>query len=140
MTIRTPKDLFLQTLRNELSAEREIIKALAKIESKAIDPKLKQALLSHRNEIEGHIISIEQIFTSLGNITSFPSCKGAVSLTERIENRIDEIGERETIEAALTSLALAVKHYEIEKDARSKIQRQQEHRGFGHENLYVVRN
>lgn len=139
MTSGSQEDLFFQTLKGELYAEREILKDLLKMENRATDPKLKQALLSHRNETENHILQLEEIFASLGSFANVPSCNGEDGLAEKTKDQIDEIGEPEVIGAALTSLALAVEHYEIERDARSKEQRQQNHGGPHHGSLHVVR-
>ncbi len=140
MTTGAQEDLCFQTLKDELHAEREILKTLLQMEGKVTNPKLKQALLLHRSEIEGHILRLAEIFARLGEATRVQSCNGTLSPDRKAEFLMGEISEPETIDVVLTSLALAVEHYEIEKDTRSKLQHQQGHAGSAHRNLRIVRS
>lgn len=113
MTIQTLDDLFVHTLKDVLYAERQILKTLPKMERKATDPKLKAALSSHRDETEDHVARLEQVFEILGKPARGAKCDAMVGLVEEAENLMAEINDKETMDAALISLAQAVEHYEI---------------------------
>jgi len=113
MTIETLDDLFLHTLKDVLYAERKILKALPKMERKATDPKLKKALSSHKDETEDHVTRLEDVFEILGKPARGAKCDAMVGLIEEAEGLMAEIDDKETMDAALISLAQAVEHYEI---------------------------
>ncbi len=113
MTIETLDDLFLHTLKDVLYAERKILKSLPKMERKATDPKLKEALSSHRDETEDQVVRLEEVFDILGKAARGAKCDAMVGLVEEAEGMMAEIEDAETMDAALISLAQAVEHYEI---------------------------
>jgi len=110
---RKLKDLFLHTLNDVLYAERQILKALPKMERKATDPKLKAALSSHKDETEDHVARLEEVFELLDKPARGAKCDAMVGLVEEAESLMAEIDDKETMDAALISLAQAVEHYEI---------------------------
>ena len=113
MSIETLDDLFLHTLKDVLYAERKILKALPKMARKATDPALKAALSSHHDETETHILRLEEVFDGLGKAARGAKCDAMVGLIEEAEGLMSEIGDTETMDAAIISLAQAVEHYEI---------------------------
>lgn len=113
MTIETLDDLFFQTLRDVLYAERKILKALPKMERKATDPDLRSALASHRDETEAQIVRLEEVFEILGKPARGARCDAMVGLIEEAEGLMADISDAETMDAALISLAQTVEHYEI---------------------------
>ena len=113
MTIEILDDLFLHTLKDVLYAERKILKALPKMEHKATAPKLKQALSSHRDETEDHILRLEDVFDGLGKPARGAKCDAMVGLVEEAEGLMSDIEDPDTMDAAIISLAQAVEHYEI---------------------------
>ncbi len=113
MTIETLDDLFLHTLKDVLYAERKVLKALPAMERKATDPKLKEALSSHRDETEDHVVRLEEVFEILGKPARGAKCDAVVGLVEEAEGLMADIADAETMDAALISLAQAVEHYEI---------------------------
>jgi ferritin-like metal-binding protein YciE len=115
MTIETLEDLFLHTLKDVFYAERKILKALPKMERAATDPKLKAALSLHRDETEEHVVRLEQVFEILGKPARGAKCDAMVGLIEEAEGLMADINDKETMDAALISLAQAVEHYEISR-------------------------
>jgi ferritin-like metal-binding protein YciE len=113
MTIQNLDDLFLHTLKDVLYAERQILKALPKMERKATDPKLKTALSSHRDETEDHVARLEAVFDIINKPARGAKCDAMIGLVEEAESLMAEIDDKETMDAALISLAQAVEHYEI---------------------------
>jgi ferritin-like metal-binding protein YciE len=113
MTIDTLDDLFLHTLKDILYAERKMLKALPKMERKATDAKLKALFVSHRDQTEGHVIRLEDVFDILGKPARGAKCDAMVGLVEEAEGLMADIDDPETMDAALISLSQAIEHYEI---------------------------
>jgi ferritin-like metal-binding protein YciE len=59
-------DAFIDELRDAYDAERQLLKALARLAKAATAPNQKQAFTNHRSETEGHVARLEQVFESLG--------------------------------------------------------------------------
>jgi ferritin-like metal-binding protein YciE len=64
MPDKTP-DLFLDTLKDIYYAEKQILKALPKMAKVAQDPELKAGFEKHRDETEGHVERLVQVFQIL---------------------------------------------------------------------------
>src|SRR5688572_13660908 len=62
MTVKTMEDLFVETLKDIYYAEKHILKALPGMVKKAGAPELKEALETHRQETEGQVDRLEQVF------------------------------------------------------------------------------
>ena len=113
MSIKTLEDLFLHTLKDVHYAERKILKAMPRMERKATDPKLAAALAGHRDETEGQIGRLEEVFEILGKPARGAKCDAMVGLLDEAEGLMADIEDAETMDAALIALAQAVEHYEI---------------------------
>jgi ferritin-like metal-binding protein YciE len=62
MPIKTMDELFVATLKDIYYAEKQILKALPGMVKKANEPELKKALESHRQETEGQVERLDQVF------------------------------------------------------------------------------
>jgi ferritin-like metal-binding protein YciE len=113
MKIETLDDLFLHTLRDILYAERKILRAMPKMERRATDPRLKEALSLHHTETEDHVARLEEVFDTLDKPARGAKCDAMVGLIEEAEGLMADIDDDETMDAALISLAQAIEHYEI---------------------------
>src|SRR5271163_1714939 len=60
------EDLFTETLKDIYFAERHILRALPKMAQQAGSPELKQAFVTHRDETEGQVERLNQVFEQLG--------------------------------------------------------------------------
>src|SRR6185503_1564618 len=65
MSVKTMEDLFVATLKDIFYAEKQILKALPTMVKKANEPELKQALEAHRQETEGQVDRLDQMFKLL---------------------------------------------------------------------------
>ncbi len=63
---RNLKDLFGETLKDIYFAEKQILRALPKMAYQAEWPELKQAFETHRDETEGQVERLNQVFEQLG--------------------------------------------------------------------------
>jgi ferritin-like metal-binding protein YciE len=106
-------DLFLETLRDIYYAERKILRALPKMAKGAQSPDLKAAFEKHRDETEGHIERLQQVFEILGKRAQGKTCEAIEGIIAEGEEILDEFKGTAALDAGLVSSAQAVEHYEI---------------------------
>ena len=66
MPEKTLNDLFYDTLKDIYFAERQILKTLPKLAKATKSEELKAAFLTHRDETEGHVERLQQVFEMIG--------------------------------------------------------------------------
>ena len=110
---KTLDDLFLQTLKDIYYAERKILKSLPRMAKAAESKELKQAFNTHREETQGQIERLEQVFEMLGKRASGKTCEAINGLLEEGESVMEDFGESEALHPAILATAQAVEHYEI---------------------------
>ena len=74
MATKTLDDLFYETLKDIYYAERQILKALPKMALAAQDEKLKAAFQDHKDETEGQIERLKQVFELIGQRARGKTC------------------------------------------------------------------
>lgn len=114
-TSKTLDDLFYETLKDIYYAERQIVKALPKMARGAQDPKLKAAFETHREETEGQIERLKQIFEILGKRAQGKTCDAIEGILAEGEEVLDEFKGTPALDAGLLAAAQAVEHYEISR-------------------------
>jgi ferritin-like metal-binding protein YciE len=107
------EDLFYDTLKDIYYAERQVVKALPKMARGATDPKLKAAFEKHKEQTEGHIERLQQVFESIGKRAQGKTCEAIQGILAEGEEIMDEFKGTQTLDAGLISSAQAVEHYEI---------------------------
>ncbi|MDX6805340.1 ferritin-like domain-containing protein [Terrihabitans rhizophilus] len=113
MAVKTMEDLFLHTLKDVYHAEKQVLKALPKMAKKAGSPELKQAFETHRTETEGQVERLEKVFELVGKRAQGKPCAAMEGLIEESKEAMEEIEDKDVLDAALLSDAQAVEHYEI---------------------------
>jgi ferritin-like metal-binding protein YciE len=68
-------DLFLAQLKDIYYAEKKIYRTLPKMVRAAQVPELKQAFTAHREETQGHIERLEQVFEMIGKRPQAKPCE-----------------------------------------------------------------
>jgi ferritin-like metal-binding protein YciE len=112
-TDKTLDDLFLDTLKDIYFAERQILKALPKMARAAQSPEGKAGFLQHRDETQGQIERIEQVFEILGKPARGKTCEAIQGILSEGEEIMEEYKGSVALDAGLISSAQAVEHYEI---------------------------
>ncbi|PTM97215.1 YciE/YciF ferroxidase family protein [Mycoplana dimorpha] len=110
---KTLDDLFYDTLKDIYYAERQILKALPKMARGAQSPELKAAFEKHREQTEGHVERLQQVFESLGRRAQGKTCEAIEGIIAEGEEIMDSFKSGPAIDAGLISAAQAVEHYEI---------------------------
>jgi ferritin-like metal-binding protein YciE len=109
------RDLFEETLRDIYYAEKAILKALPKMAKKASSEDLSAAFEEHRQQTEGHVERLEQIFKMLDKAARGKKCEAIEGLTKEADEIIKE-AETDTVrDAGMLAAAQAVEHYEISR-------------------------
>ena len=110
--MKTMNDLFLHVLKDIYYAEKQILKALPKMEKAAETQELKKALEHHRTETEGQVQRLEQVFSEIGKPARGEKCEAIMGIISEGEDVIKK-GEADVVDAGLIAAAQAVEHYEI---------------------------
>jgi len=106
-------DLFHDTLKDIYYAERKILKALPKMARAAQSEGLKAAFEKHRDETEGQIERLVQVFEIMGKPARGKTCDAIEGIIAEGEEIIEEFKGTSALDAGLISSAQAVEHYEI---------------------------
>ncbi len=107
------EDLFHDTLRDILYAEKKILKALPKMARAAEAKDLKAGFEKHRDETEVHVERLQEVFELMGKRAQGKTCPGIDGILEEGEEIMDEFKGTPALDAGLISAAQAVEHYEI---------------------------
>ena len=79
----------------------------------ASHPELKSAFEEHRDQTEGQVERLEQVFKLLGVPAKGKKCEGMAGLLEEGKKIMEEDAEPGVLDAALIAAAQKVEHYEI---------------------------
>ncbi len=110
---KTLEDLFYDTLKDIYFAERQILRALPKMARAAQSQELKAGFEKHREETEGHVERLQQVFELIGKRAQGKTCEAIQGIIAEGEEIIEEFKGTPAIDAGLISSAQAVEHYEI---------------------------
>jgi ferritin-like metal-binding protein YciE len=113
MADKTLKDLFLATLQDIFFAEKQILRALPKMAREAASPELKKAFETHREETEGHVERLQQVFEILDKPARGKTCDAIMGIVEEAKEVMEEFKDSEALDAGLTASGQAVEHYEM---------------------------
>jgi ferritin-like metal-binding protein YciE len=112
---KTLKDLFNETLKDIYFAEKQIVKALPKMAKAAHSPDLKKAFEVHREETQGQIERIEQIFELMEMPARGKTCDAIIGILHEGKEVMEEFGNSSALDAGLLAGAQAVEHYEMSR-------------------------
>jgi ferritin-like metal-binding protein YciE len=107
------EELFAETLKDIYFAEKQILRALPKMAREAASPELKQAFETHRDQTEGQVERLNQVFEQLGRPARGKSCEAINGIIDEAKEIMEEFKGAEALDAGLASSAQAVEHYEI---------------------------
>ncbi|WP_457580163.1 YciE/YciF ferroxidase family protein [Ensifer canadensis] len=106
-------DLFHDTLKDIYFAEKQILKALPKMARAAQSEEGKAGFLKHRDETEGQIERLGQVFEIIGKPARGKTCEAIQGIIAEGEEIMEEYRDSPALDAGLISSAQAVEHYEI---------------------------
>ena len=106
-------DLFLTFLQDMYYAERQILKALPKMAKATESEELRQALMHHREETQGHVDRLQQVFEQIGKRARGQTCEALNGIVEEGSEVIEEFDKGVVRDAGILANAQAVEHYEM---------------------------
>src|SRR5918994_7421074 len=109
----TLHDAFIDELRDVYDGERQLTKALAKLAKTATAAPLREAFESHRQETQGQIERLEQVFESLEEKVRGKHCEGIAGIIDEGKAIMEEDFDAATMDACLIAAAQRSEHYEI---------------------------
>lgn len=113
MADKTLDTLFHDTLKDIYYAERKILKSLPKMQRAAQSPELKAAFGKHKDETEGQIERLQQVFELIGKPARGKTCDAIEGILAEGEEIMEEYKGKAALDAGLLAAAQAVEHYEI---------------------------
>lgn len=105
-------DVYIHTLKDLYSAERQLVQALPKMARAAQNPELKQSYERHLEETRQQAERLEQILTQAGQSAGGVKCKGMEGLIEEGSELLEE-DPSPVLDAALIAASQKIEHYEI---------------------------
>ena len=113
MAEKTLDNLFHDTLRDIYYAERKILKSLPKMARAAQAPELKAAFEKHKEQTEGQIERLQQVFEIIGKAPRGKTCDAIEGILAEGDEIMEEYKDNPALDAGLLAAAQAVEHYEI---------------------------
>ncbi|CAB3795419.1 Protein YciF [Paraburkholderia ultramafica] len=113
MTTKTLKDLFIHSLSDIYSAEKQMTKSLPKMALASTNLGLRAAFEKHLEETQGQIERIDEVVEATGIKLKRVKCVAMEGLVEECQEQIDEIEKGPVLDTALIAAAQKVEHYEI---------------------------
>jgi ferritin-like metal-binding protein YciE len=113
MELNTLKDLYVHELKDLYSAEKQLIKAIPKMEKAAKNKELATGFQEHLEQTKEHAQRLERLLSSLGQSTRGPKCQGMAGIVAEGAEMIEEEGNDEVKDAGLIAAAQRVEHYEM---------------------------
>ena len=113
MKVKTLRDLFLHQLRDLLSAEKQLVKALPKMAKAATSEELKEAFEQHLTQTETHVERLNEIFETIGTNGRGGKCIAMEGLVAEGEQMLKAEMPPAVLDAALIASAQRIEHYEI---------------------------
>lgn len=107
------RELLVDELKDLLSAENQLVKALPKMAKAASDSDLKAGFTDHLAQTEDHVARLEKALTILGEKPKAKLCHAMKGLVEEGAEAIDLDAPDAVRDAALIGAAQRVEHYEM---------------------------
>jgi ferritin-like metal-binding protein YciE len=96
-------------------AEKQLMRALPKMAKAADSDELRQAFETHRDETEGQIARLEQVFEIVGKPARGKPCEAMQGIVEESKEIMEDFKGSDALDAGLLAAAQAVEHYEISR-------------------------
>jgi ferritin-like metal-binding protein YciE len=108
-------DLFHDTLKDIYYAERKILAALPKMAKAAQAPELKAAFEKHRDQTEGQVERLVEVFGIIDKKPQGKTCPAIDGILEEGAEIMKDYKGTAALDAGLIGAAQAVEHYEMSR-------------------------
>jgi ferritin-like metal-binding protein YciE len=113
MGLHSLDDVLQDQVKDLLSAEKQLVAALPKVEAAAHSPELKAAIDEHLEQTRGHVQRLDKVAGLLGIDGSATTCKAMQGLIAEGEETLAKDGDPIAKDAAIIAAAQRIEHYEI---------------------------
>jgi ferritin-like metal-binding protein YciE len=113
MPTKDLQDALLEEMRDMLSAEKQITKALRKMARKASHDELREGFEEHLEQTEGQIERLERAFETLEQKPRSKRCEAMEGILEEGEHVMEQAEKGDVLDAMMIAAAQKVEHYEI---------------------------
>ena len=113
MSMDTIQDLFEHGLEDIYHAEQQLLDALDNLEAKTEDEEIARAFADHREETEGQIERLEEVFEEFGESPEKEECEGINGIIEEYEGFLAEDPDQNVMDYHNMAAAEKTEHYEI---------------------------
>ncbi|QCS41053.1 ferritin-like domain-containing protein [Natrinema versiforme] len=113
MSMDTIQDLFEHGLEDIYHAEHQLLDALEELESNTEREEIVQAFSEHREETEGQIDRLEEVFDMFGEPPEKEECEGIEGLLEEYEEFVSMDPDQDVMDYHNMAAAEKTEHYEI---------------------------
>jgi len=114
MAVTNLRELFVHDLEDIYYAEQELLDALQKLEDQTDQEELADAFAEHREETQGHIDRLDEVFRMLDTEPEVEECEGIEGLIEEHETFVDEEDpDQELLDLHNLIAGQKTEHYEI---------------------------
>jgi ferritin-like metal-binding protein YciE len=105
--------LMIEQLKDAHSAEKQALRAMAKMMKQATNEKLRQGFQMHIDQTEGQVERLEQALEQLGGKPGRKVCEAMRGLIEEATHEMGEYDKGTTMDVVLIASAQRIEHYEI---------------------------
>ncbi|WP_433624968.1 ferritin-like domain-containing protein [Halomicrococcus sp. NG-SE-24] len=113
MSTESLDDLFETGLKEMCYTEKQLLDALSDLESEVSDEKAQSAFREHRQETEGHVERLEEVFDKVGVSPEEKQLHAIDGLVEDHDEFVQNDPEQEALEAFDLTAAQKSEHLEI---------------------------
>jgi ferritin-like metal-binding protein YciE len=107
--------LFYETLKDIYYAEKQILRALPKMAKAAQAEELRNAFLEHREQTQGHVERLDQVFELINKPARGKTCDAINGIIAEGNEIVEDFKDTEALDPGLLAAAQAVEHYEISR-------------------------
>ncbi|WP_207591978.1 DUF892 family protein [Halomontanus rarus] len=113
MSVDTLQDLFEHGLEDIYHAEHQLLDALDDLESNTEREEIARAFSEHREETQGQIERLEEVFEEFGEPPEKEECEGIEGLITEYEGFVAEDPDQDVMDYHNMAAAEKTEHYEI---------------------------
>ena len=113
MSVSNLEELFEHDLEDIYFAEHQLLDALEDLAEETEDEEIAEAFREHREETQGQIERLEQVFDEIGEPPEKEECEGIEGLIEEHEEFLEMDPDQKIIDLHNVAAAEKTEHYEI---------------------------
>ncbi|QLG27858.1 DUF892 family protein [Halorarum halophilum] len=113
MTASNLRELFVHDLEDIYFAENELLDALEELADQTENEQIADAFREHREETQGHIDRVEQVFEMLDKEPEREECEGIEGLISEHEDFVEGDPDQEILDLHNVVAGQKTEHYEI---------------------------